>query len=468
MNLKNLLVGVEFTDIKNYPAEQPFDPPIKYPEYKGRNINKNNQLYSRLRALLINLELDKKNINSPNWNPFGIFVKPGMKVFIKTNTVHYKHRDNKDIFSVIIHASMLRPILDYVCIALNGKGEIIIGDSQVYDADYEKALKVSGIKQLVEWYRTITSIPIECIDLRINKAVRTWLYGRWGRKEIKHDPKGYKFVDLGNESYFKDIDPKKLRIVIASHKNMEKHHSHGHHKYLFPGSLLESDVIINMPKLKTHRRTGITLAIKNFMGLPALKDTLPHFMVGSPEEGGDQYIHKSLRKKIGTWMHDKIQTSRFVPVKFFFALLKKLNWDSSKIIPFKDDVAEAMWPGNDTVWRTLLDLNKAAIYADKNGILQKEPQRNYFCILDGIIGGEGNGPLSPDPVHSGVVLAGYNPIAIDCTASTLMGFDIDKIRLLVRALEDKNREYALFFGTKDKIEVIDNGKKKKINSILKG
>ena len=55
------------------------------------------------------------------------------------------------------------------------------------------------------------------------------------------------------------------------------------------------------------------------MGLPALKDTLPHFMLGSPKEGGDQYIHPSFRKKIGTFFHDRIQTSPFIFEKFFFA-----------------------------------------------------------------------------------------------------------------------------------------------------
>ena len=268
------------------------------------------------------------------------------------------------------------------------------------------------------------------------------------------DPRGYQFVDLKDLSYFKDVDPKKLRIGIASYKEMYKYHSKGHHKYLFPKSLLDSDVIINIPKLKTHRRTGITMALKNFMGLPALKDSLPHFTIGSPEEGGDQYIHPSIRKEIGTRMHDIIQSSRFVPVKFIFAVIKKINWNSHRIVPFKDDIFEAMWPGNDTVWRTLLDLNRAAFYADKHGVLQKDVQRKYFCILDGIIGGEKDGPVATDPVDSGIVLGGYNPVAIDCVASTLIGFDIKKIRLLTKGLDDSNHELPLFFGNKEDIIVL--------------
>ena len=90
-------------------------------------------------------------------------------------------------------------------------------------------------------------------------------FDKW-RKKVEQDPRGYRFVDLGDKSCFNDIDPKRLRIAIASYKNMYKHHSGGKHEYLFPQSVLDSDVIINIPKLKTHRRTAVTLAIKNLMG----------------------------------------------------------------------------------------------------------------------------------------------------------------------------------------------------------
>jgi uncharacterized protein (DUF362 family) len=462
MDLSNVDVSAEFTDIKSYNFVHPYNPPEKYPEFKNMTIDKTNVLYSKVRQLFIDLGMDKENINTEKWNPFNSIIKPGMTVFIKPNTVSDKHKSNGDIMSVITHASILRPILDYVCLALNGEGRIIIGDSQLYDSDFDRAMEISGIYQLLDWYRTTTKIPIECFDLRINKAKRTILYGRWARQEIKKDPRGYQFVDLKDESYFNDIDPKKLRIAIASHKNMTKYHSNGHHQYLFPKSLLESDVIINIPKLKTHRRTGITIAIKNFMGLASLKDSLPHFKVGSPEEGGDQFIHKSVRKNIGTWMHDRIQTSPFLIEKFFFAVLKNLNWGLGKIIPFKDDVSEAMWPGNDTVWRTLLDLNRAAFYSDKDGNICDTIQRKNFCIVDGIIGGDGNGPVSPDPVYSGVLIAGANPVAVDTVAVTLMGFDPEKLRLIKKGLEDKNKKSPLFFGSKNEIEIFDNGIKKNL------
>ncbi len=455
MNIVDNKVAIVFSDIKAYSSNLPYDPPERYPEYEGESLGPNNHIYSKIRECLFQLGLDKKNYGKKGWNPFGKMIKPGMTVFIKPNTVVHEHEENKDLFSVIVHASVLRPILDYVCIALKNKGRIIIGDSQLYSSHFDKAMEASYFDALLNWYRGQTSIPIECFDLRMNRAVRTYLYGRWGRDKIEQDPRGYRFVDLADSSYFKDIDPKRLRIAIASYKNMYKHHANGKHEYLFPKSFLDSDVVISIPKLKTHRRTAVTLALKNFMGLPALKDSLPHFITGSVSEGGDQYINPSVRKKIVTRLHDIKEANPYIPVKFVCAVTKKLLWESQRVFPFKDEIFEAMWYGNDTLWRTLLDLNRAAIYADREGTLCDAPQRSFFCLIDGIIGGEGDGPLIPDPVASGVFIAGHNPVALDAVGATMMGFDIDKIPLITKGLEDAENAMPLFAGTKEDIEVVD-------------
>ncbi len=446
-------VSMAQTGLESYYPNAPYHPGQAFPEMPEGDTDPANPIYGWVRETLHRLGLDAAHWNTPEWNPLGDVIQPGMTVFVKPNTVRHYHVGGGDIDSVIVHASVIRPFLDYINLALKGDGRIIIGDSQVTEGRFDEALAAAGIDRLLEWYGDQKYVPLECFDLRINQSVRTWMYGKWGRETIEKDPRGYQMVDLGDTSYFKDCDPDKLRIGIASYKSMRKHHGDGRHEYLFPNSVLHSDVIINIAKLKTHRRTAITLAIKNFMGLPALKDSLPHFQVGSPEEGGDQYIHRSWRKSIGTRLHDIIQTNPCIPVKFVTAVAKKLLWNSHRIIPFRDDVYEAMWPGNDTVWRTLLDLHRVAYYADKEGQLRDAPQRIILHFIDGIIGGELDGPVSPDPVKSGVFLAGYNPVALDCVASTLMGFDPAKIRLLVRGLEDAAHDHPLYFGSREDIAV---------------
>jgi uncharacterized protein (DUF362 family) len=438
----------------SYPELFPYDPPERYPEYQEGGLDADNAVYAGVRDLLHGLGLDAGNYGTERWNPLKEIIRPGMTVFIKANTVTHEHEEKKDIFSVIVHGSVLRPILDYVCTALEHKGRIIVGDSQLYYCNFEKAQQASRIGRLLDWYAGRTAVKFECFDLRMNKARRTWLYGRWRRDRVESDPRGYCFVDLGEQSRFTGIDPKRLRIAVASHKKMCEHHSNGRHEYLFPRSFLESDVVISISKLKTHRRTAVTLALKNFMGIPALKDTLPHFRTGSVSEGGDQYIHPSLRKRICTRLHDHIQTNPFIPAKFVCAVIKKLVWNSHKIIPFKDDVFEAMWYGNDTLWRTLLDLNKAVLYADREGIIRDRPQRQWFFLVDGITAGEKDGPLAPDPVAAGVLLGGFNPVAVDAVGATLMGFDIDKIPLIKKGFADRENPLPICGIAPDEIRVI--------------
>jgi len=430
MSLKDKKVAVNFSGVGTYFKEPPFHPPERYPEYDGTETQSGNSIYSNVRQVLYQAGLDEERFGTPEWNPFGVLIDPGMTVFIKPNTVRHYHMGGGDVLSIINHASVLRPVLDYTIKALKGEGRIIIGDSQVIFGRFEEAYEVAQIDQLLEWIRQQTNIEIECFDLRLVQGAKSWMHGRWAREKIEKDPRGYRFVDLGDKSCFKGIDPKRLRIAIASHKNMIKHHSNGKHEYLFPQSVLDSDVIINIPKLKTHRRTAVTLAIKNFMGIPAWKDTLPHFITGSAKEGGDQYIYPSIRKRVVLWLHDRIQSVPFVPIKFCFAVVKRLLWDTRKIVPFKDNISEAMWYGNDTLWRTLADLNRGVLYADREGVIRSTQQRRYFAIIDGFIAGEKDGPVSVDPVPAGVVMAGYNPVALDLVAATLMGFDVKKIPMI--------------------------------------
>ena len=80
----------------------------------------------------------------------------------------------------------------------------------------------------------------------------------------------------------------------------------------------------------------------------------------------------------------------------------------------------------------VLDLNKCLFYFDEKGKPRTKP-RKYLTIVDGIVGGDGNGPMAPDPYESGVLIAGVNPVAVDCVCAAIMGFDYRKIPTLERA-----------------------------------
>ena len=88
------------------------------------------------------------------------------------------------------------------------------------------------------------------------------------------------------------------------------------------------------------------------------------------------------------------------------------------------------WFGNDTAWRMALDLTRIVLYCDSQGKICEKSQRNFFSVIDGIIAGEGEGPLSPTAKNCGVIIAGFNPIYVDASGSRLMGFDPQKIKMI--------------------------------------
>src|SRR5947207_13066194 len=145
------------------------------------------------------------------------------------------------------------------------------------------------------------------------------------------------------------------------------------------------------------------------------------------------------------WLKNRHTASRlFVPFKKIGRLV---FGDTQKV------VRSGNWHGNDTCWRMVLDLNKCFFFFDGGGDPRKQPMR-YLTVVDGIIAGEGNGPMSPDPKACGVIMAGTHPLAVDCAAATLMGFDWRKLPLLRHAFQMKQLNFTPF--NVEDIEVVSN------------
>jgi len=63
---------------------------------------------------------------------------------------------------------------------------------------------------------------------------------------------------------------------------VNRHHSGGRHACLSSGSAIRADVCVNLPKLKTHKKAGITCSLKNLVGINGDKNWLPHHTEGDP------------------------------------------------------------------------------------------------------------------------------------------------------------------------------------------
>jgi uncharacterized protein (DUF362 family) len=72
----------------------------------------------------------------------------------------------------------------------------------------------------------------------------------------------------------------------------------------------------------------------------------------------------------------------------------------------------------------------------------------YLTIIDGIVAGEGNGPMEADAKPCGVLIAGTNPVAADFVATRLMGFDWQKVPTIREAFQISDLKLAEF-GPRD-------------------
>jgi len=165
---------------------------------------------------------------------------------------------------------------------------------------------------------------------------------------------------------------------------------------------------------------------------------LPHYREGGPVEGGDQFGADGTRRRIERrvvagfkrWF-PSLGVMRTLVARPAKSVGKRVFGDTNRGV-----TRSGNWYGNDTTWRMVLDLNRILLYADAEGRLHHQPVRKCFSIVDGVVSGEGNGPLDATPKYSGVVLAGCNPLAVDLACARAMGFDYQRIPMLHRALSD--------------------------------
>ncbi|MEM2960526.1 MAG: DUF362 domain-containing protein [Candidatus Bathyarchaeia archaeon] len=446
--MKEYEIFIEKLEAK-YP-EVPFNPEREYPELKKINVvaEGRNSVYSSIRKLIINMGLDRRNVGKASWNPFSDLVKKGGTVVIKPNFVISKHRMKQEfLFSAVTHPSVLRPLIDYSFLAVGRTGKIIIGDSPLNTTVLEELLECTGTNRMIDYLRK-KDYPLELVDFRDVFAKKEALVIEQIR--LKGDPRGYSKIDLGSSSELTPISNmyEKYRSTAGIYENVVlQHHDRRKNIYNIANSVIQSDLFINVPKLKTHCKAGITVSLKNLIGITNEKRMLPHHRAGTPREGGDMTADFSpAQVKMKNKFVDFVLTNKFGKsvlklIKPVRGLIKRLYISTLTKEAFVYE--EGSWYGNDTIWRTILDLNKVLLYSNKRGKLQKK-RRKCLIFVDGVIGGEREGPLIPTPISSGVILGGINPVAIDYVSAMLMGFDPSKIPTIKNAFNTRGMKLCNF------------------------
>ena len=427
-----------------------FSPSILYPEYPWSEeyvAKEDNLVYELVRECLHLSGYDDKKYGTKAWNPLGEFIKPGQTVLVKPNWVDNKN-SNKEVHDnlacLVTNPSVVRAVLDYVYIALNGSGRVILADAPMQQCDIQDMFRIVGYEKLFAFFQDKINKKIEIYDLR-KYSITALSRGVYTAPQMTENSPGSTIVHLDAFSLHAENDRYNPKYKVSEYKKEDTafYHHDTSHTYEVSKAPIIADVIINIPKPKTHRLAGMTAAIKNIVGITYEKACLPHRKEGDKESGGDTYMKKSLwkdwmqyfdeKKTISstsgkyksTWVYDKIMKICYV-----------LGW-----LTTGDKYRIGSWYGNDTIWRTAIDLNYILLHADKKGVICDEIQRKVVTIADMIVSGQGSGPVGPHPKPLGLIMMADNSLLFDRTMCEIMGFDKSKIKMFCNQLTYKRMGY---------------------------
>lgn len=416
--------------------------PVPAPELPGGEAR--TPALITLRALLRDAGLDAARYGTAEWNPLGALIRPDSTVLLKPNWVLDRNLAGLGTDCLVTHATVVEAAAVYALLARPAR--VVIGDAPVQGCDWEALAELCGLDAMMARLAPLaerggTALALADFRRTILKGAR--IEHRSG--EVHRSDDDYVLYDVAGESALEPVTQRgtEFRVTMYDPHALQRTHSPGRHQYLIAREAVDADVVINLPKLKTHKKAGITGALKNLVGINGHKEYLPHHRKGGAERGGDCYPGASPLKAAAEEMLDVANASRSRRVRRVLPRLASLAVRLGQVWG-GDANLEGSWHGNDTVWRMCLDLQRVLAYGRPDGTLAGTPQRTVLTVTDAIVAGQGNGPLSPTPMPLGMMTLGVNPAAVEWVHAWLMGFDPGRIPLLRNAFAAHPRPLARF------------------------
>lgn len=373
------------------------------------------------------------------WNdgprgPLGGVVKDGARVLVKPNFVLHENQGPWGIEPLLTHASLVRATVEAALLA--GAGEVTVGDAPVQGCDFEVLLAATGLGR---WAEELAAREPRFKGVRdFRRTVSSFDGGVRRASEGVQSEERFALFDLGGESLLEPVtdEGSRFRVTCYDPRLLARTHAPGRHQYLVAREVLEADVVINLPKLKTHMKAGVTCALKNLIGINGNKEYLPHHRLGGSARGGDCYPGDNPFKRALEYVFDRQNESASTTASRVWAgaatqlyrVLKRTGGDGLGV--------EGAWSGNDTVWRTCLDLNRILLYGRADATLADGPQRRVLHVVDAVVAGQGNGPLAPQPLALGLLLVGVSAAAVDYVGARLLGYEPARVPLVRHAFDN--------------------------------
>ncbi|MGH7871054.1 MAG: DUF362 domain-containing protein [Candidatus Binatia bacterium] len=392
------------------------------------------------RSLLSGAGLDGGHFDRRQWNPLAEIIPANARVVLKPNWVCHDNGSGAGLDCLVTHTTVLEAILHYVVLAR--PKSIIVGDAPIQGCDFPTLMNESCVPAMLARFAEAGD-KIELKDFRRTIRPDGKLVTR-ARDDCRPLDE-FVLYDLGAASSLEAIttSDSEFRVTMYNPDLLKNTHGPKKHQYLIARDVVESDVVINVPKLKTHKKAGVTGALKNLVGINGHKEYLPHHRKGNPLNGGDCYAEASFLKG---FVEDLFDAANRAQGKFARGLLAKAVFAGlgcGKLLNI-DNNYEGSWYGNDTVWRMVLDLQRILRYGRPDGTIAESPQRVVLSVTDAIIAGEGDGPLSPTPIDLGLMTMGTNTAAVEWINTLLMGLSPEKIPLTREAFAPHRYPLAEF------------------------
>jgi uncharacterized protein (DUF362 family) len=372
---------------------------------------------------------------------FNACVPAGARVVVKPNWVLDHNEGPWGIEPLITHASLIRVTVEELL--RSPAASVLVADAPLQSCDFAALLRAT---QLEAWSRALQARDPRYLGIRdLRRTVRHGAGGQARIEENVRDLEDFVLFDLRSHSLLEPISAggPPFRVTQYDPKYLAQTHGVGKHQYLIAREFMEADLVVNLPKLKTHKKAGITCALKNLVGINGNKEYLPHHRLGGAEDGGDCYPGRNPVKRVLERAYDRYNSASPGPRRRAWALLTQTL--ANLLVRFGDRVGiEGSWSGNDTVWRMALDLNRVLLYGDTEGGLATAPRRRVLHVVDAIIGGQGDGPLRSEPLPLGLLMAGDSAPALDWVGAIILGYNPRALPIVRHAFDPGPRPLVAF------------------------
>ena len=200
---------------------------------------------------------------------------------------------------LITHSTLVQCMIRCCAAAMKGRGRVVIGDCPLQGCDFPALMRHSGMQEIVAAAnRDYPDLRLDVEDWRLTvlhrasgfrlNPVYTDQTLRDGDVAVSEH---YTVLDAATESYLEEISDyaDRFRVTMYQPSLLQANHRPGVHKYLVRNDALDADLFLNLAKMKTHEKAGLTAAMKNLVGVNGHKEYLPHHLRGPYFAGGDCY-----------------------------------------------------------------------------------------------------------------------------------------------------------------------------------